>query len=227
MKKKYIYFLQKHCAACINDLLKCKAATKLLEMVINCKTRNYFIKWSYTWFMPHVINIIISFANHHYPLAPFITLNMYVTLQVVELRKWKQLVLFRAQNSRAWGFVALSVSGPHLLGILNFLQAHEMAAPWLHPLIYGHPSHWLFNIGIYAWQHSQCHLQPINTCAHTNTPQCEAPLNIVLFSQPTQKLFIKFVSWWYRFIDPLSFKLHTGFFNYVVHFTLLVMVYPP
>lgn len=28
-------------------------------------------------------------------------------------------------------------------------------------------------------------------------------------------------------VEPLSFGLHTGFFNYVVHFTLLVGVYPP
>lgn len=155
--------------------------------------------------MSHAINTVVSFFYHRYSLPP---LAVHVTPQVeFKSSGWASGNSWCSSGHRAPGLRALRPSQFQTLICLESrisCRLIKWQPPSLHPLIYGHPSHWPLSDGIYAWQHSQCHLRPMrtqHTRAHINTPLSGAPGNIGVLSQPAQKLFIKFVAWWYCFME--------------------------
>lgn len=80
--------------------------------------------------------------------------------------------------------------------------------------------------GIYAWQHTRCHLRSRRTLCDPwkhwapLTGQQSPP------GVPSSYLLNLLCPPWYGFRRPLSFGLHSGFFNYVVHFTCLCSFTP-
>lgn len=83
--------------------------------------------------------------------------------------------------------------------------------------------------GIYAWQHTRCHLRSCrmlcNPWKHwaplTGQQSPPQPPGV-----PSSYLLNLLCPQWCGFRRPLSFGLHSGFFNYVVHFTCLCSFTP-
>lgn len=85
--------------------------------------------------------------------------------------------------------------------------------------------------GIYAWQHTRCHLRSRRTLCDPwkhwapltgqQSPPPKTPPRV-----PSSYLLNLLCPPWYGFRRPLSFGLHSGFFNYVVHFTCLCSFTP-
>lgn len=158
--------------------------------------------------MSNAVNTAVSFSHHWYSLLLLAARAVHITPQVeFKSSGWVSGNSWCSSGHRAPGLGALRPSQFQTLICLESRISCRLIK-WqpssLHPLIYGHPSHWPLSVGIYAWQHSQCHLRPMHsqhTRAHINTPWSGAPGNIGVLSQPSQKLFIKFVAWWYCFME--------------------------
>ena len=98
------------------------------------------------------------------------------------------------------------------------------------PLIYGHPS----REGLLQWDlrlttHSVSPPLPADALRPLETlglfdGTAEPPLNPP--GVPSSYLLNLLCPLWYGFRRPLSFGLHSGFFNYVVHFTCLCSFTP-
>lgn len=177
-------------------------------------------------------------ATRHMPLrakASSITLGALRMLQVVEFKSsqvsgnsWCTSLLW---SSRAQSIASLSVTHPHLPGILNFLQPDQMAAPFAVSFDIWTPispapqlrdlrlttqsvsppldTHKL----LHTRTHTRGRLRPMETLGSFDGPPRSHLLNL---------LCADIVSG-----GPLSFGLHMRFFNYVLHFTVLVGVIPP
>lgn len=86
-----------------------------------------------------------------------------------------------------------------------------------------------FCIGIYAWQHTWCHL-----LSRQKFPKFWKHWAPLMAQQkpprppgvPSSYLLNLLCPPWYGFSRPLSFGLHPGSFNYVVHFTCLCSFTP-
>lgn len=106
------------------------------------KNTHIFQKWLSSLYMIFVLILFLAPRTHvcatrHMPLrakASSITLGPLRMPQVVEFKSsqvsgnsWCTSLLW---SSRAQSFASLSVTHPHLPGILNFLQPDQMAAPF-------------------------------------------------------------------------------------------------
>lgn len=90
--------------------------------------------------------------------------------------------------------------------------------------------------GIYAWQHTRCHLRSCRTLCNPwkhwapltgqQNPSPHPTPKPPLPGVPSSYLLNLLCPPWYGFRRPLSFGLHSGFFNYVVHFTCLCSFTP-
>jgi len=198
-------------------------------------------KWIQKTPYTHLVTSLSSFPRPH--CSPILALDHHdhghgrclsaqKMWQVAEFKSFEMWIETAAPNHEHK--LGLRASQFHLSSAWNF-EFPEWRSN-------GSPSQWdlwymdthlvrAFCNGIYAWQHTRCHLRswrtpwdPWKHWAPLTGQQRPPPLNPP--GVPSSYLLNLLCPQWYGFRRPLSFGLHSGFFNYVVHFTCLCSFTP-
>lgn len=166
---------------------------------------NSYVTHTYTCHMQSTLSLASSISDTHYPLSPSQSSMSRRRLSSSPPAGWVET---------AGALQGTELQGSGLCGPLSFRPSSawnpEFPAGWsndspLHCILWYMDTHLTgpsalgFTLdNTVSVTSARC---TYNTRAHINTPLSGAPGNIGVLSQPAQKLFIKFVAWWYCFME--------------------------